>query len=139
MLMLHSQKVWCWDHSWTFYQSLKKASFLLLTIFIIVQSQCLTMFQIMANLMTHCRNPSLGLATKATTCKGASQKWSPWVTFHILESLAKFEGMNPHIHKWAPTLGVVIPMEFRIFRRQLQGSKFIKSKRSSHHWKVLRT
>ncbi len=119
MLMLQSQKVWCWDQSWTFYQSFKKASFLLLAIFIIVQLQCLTMFQIMANLMIHCCNPSLGLATKATTCKGASQEWSPKVTFHVLGSLAKSEGMNLHIHKWAPTLGIGIPMDSQNFKRQL--------------------
>jgi hypothetical protein len=26
------------------------------------------------------------------------------------------EGMNPHVPKWTPTLGIEIPMEFRIFK-----------------------
>jgi hypothetical protein len=46
-----------------------------------------------------CRNPSLGLATKAKACKGAGQKESSKVTSHALGSVGECEGMNPHIPK----------------------------------------
>jgi hypothetical protein len=60
----------------------------------------------------HCRNPSLGLTTKARACKGASQEGSPRITFHALGNLGKCEGMNPHTPKWDPTLKVGVPMDF---------------------------
>jgi hypothetical protein len=41
------------------------------------------------------RNPSLAFATKARACEGASQEQSPRVTFHVLRSIGKCEGMNP--------------------------------------------
>jgi hypothetical protein len=47
--------------------------------------------------------------------------------------------MNPHTPKWAPTLGVGVSMDSKIFRGQLQGSKFIGLKSSLYHWKVFRT
>jgi hypothetical protein len=47
--------------------------------------------------------------------------------------------MNPHIPKWAPTLGVRVPMDSPIFKGQLQGPKFIGLKISLYHWKDLRT
>jgi hypothetical protein len=58
-----------------------------------------------------CRNTSLGLATKARVYKGASQKWSPKVTFHVLGNVRKCEKMNLHTPKWAPTLGVRVSMD----------------------------
>jgi hypothetical protein len=63
-----------------------------------------------------CRDPSLRLATKVRACKGVGQKGSPVVTFHV----GKCEGMNPHIRKWAPTLGVRVSMDFQIFRKTFQ-------------------
>jgi hypothetical protein len=51
------------------------------------------------------RNPSLRLMTKVRACKGAGQRWSPGITFHAIKSVGECEGMNPHIPKWAPTLG----------------------------------
>jgi len=53
-----------------------------------------------------CRNPNLGLATKARVYKGGGQEWSSKVTFHAPKSVGKCEGMNPHTPKWAPILGV---------------------------------
>jgi hypothetical protein len=47
--------------------------------------------------------------------------------------------MNPHTPKWIPTLGVGVLMDFWIFRKQLQGSKFIGLKISLYHWKALGT
>ncbi len=58
-----------------------------------------------------CRNPSLGLTTKARACKGVGQKRSPGVTFHAPESAKECEGMNPHTPKGTPTLGVGVPVD----------------------------
>ncbi len=41
-----------------------------------------------------CHNPSFGFTTKARACKGASQEWSPWVTFYAPRNVGKCEGMN---------------------------------------------
>jgi hypothetical protein len=46
---------------------------------------------------------------------------------------------EPHTPKWAPILGVEVPMDFRIFRGWLQGSKLIGLKNSLYHWKALGT
>ncbi len=43
-----------------------------------------------------CRNPSLGLATKARVCKVADQEGSPGITFRALRSAKECEGMNLH-------------------------------------------
>jgi hypothetical protein len=69
---------------------------------------------------TNCRNPTLGLVTKARACKGAGQMWSPGVTFHVLKSVKKCEGMNLHTLEWAPTLGVGVMN----FQRVIVGVKF---------------
>jgi hypothetical protein len=45
--------------------------------------------------------------------------------------------MNPHTPKGTPTLGVGVPVDFRIFRKWLQGSKLIGLRRSLYHWKKL--
>jgi hypothetical protein len=66
-----------------------------------------------------CRNPSLGLITKARACESVGQVWSPWVTFHAHGSSRECEGMNPHTPKWVPILGVEVPMNFQIFKEQL--------------------
>jgi hypothetical protein len=47
--------------------------------------------------------------------------------------------MNPHTPKWVPTLGVGVPMDFQIFREQLQGPKLITMKSFLYHWKALGT
>jgi hypothetical protein len=46
-----------------------------------------------------CRNPSLGLTTKAKDCKSASQEGSPRVISHAPRSVGECEGMNPHTPK----------------------------------------
>jgi hypothetical protein len=79
--------------------------------------------------MACCRNPNLGLATKAKTCIGADREWSPRVTFHALGSLGKCEGMNPHTPKWVLILGVGVPMDSWIFRGWFRNKK-------SLDWKV---
>jgi len=96
----------------------------------------------------HCRNPSFVLATKAKGgCKVTSQeegspkvkaktlqecgprgslgvkaRGSPRVTSHTPGSVRKCEGVNPHTPKATPTLGSGVPVDFRDFREQLQGS-----------------
>ncbi len=60
----------------------------------------------MKSLYLNCHNPSLGLATKAKACKVAGQEGSPEVTLHVLKSVKKCEGMNPHTPKGASTLGI---------------------------------
>jgi hypothetical protein len=42
--------------------------------------------------------------------------------------------MSPHIPKWAPTLGVGVPMDFQIFKEQFQGSKIIGLKFFLYQW-----
>jgi hypothetical protein len=69
-----------------------------------------------------CRNPSLGLVTKAKVCKGAGQEGSPGVTSHASKSVGECEGMNPHNPKWALILGVGVSMDSQIFKERLQGS-----------------
>jgi hypothetical protein len=86
-----------------------------------------------------CYDPNLGFVTKARACKGAGQEWSLGVTFHAPESVGGCEGMNPHIPKWAPTLGVEAPMDSQIFIEQLQGSKPIGLKSSLYYCKALET
>jgi hypothetical protein len=45
-----------------------------------------------------------------------SQKLSLGVTFYVPGSLGECEGMEPHIPKWALTLGIEVLMDFEIFR-----------------------
>jgi hypothetical protein len=58
-----------------------------------------------------CRNPNLGLATKARACKGASQEGSMGITSHVPMSVGKCKKINPHILKRAHTLGVGLPVD----------------------------
>jgi len=61
--------------------------------------------------LTLCRNPSLGLTTKARACKVSGQEKKP-------ENERKCEGMNPHTPKeGASTLGVGIPVDSQMFRK----------------------
>jgi hypothetical protein len=46
-----------------------------------------------------CRNPTLGLTTKARACKSASQESNPGITFHAFGSVGACEGVNPHTPK----------------------------------------
>jgi hypothetical protein len=52
---------------------------------------------------------------------------------HIPKSVRKCEGMRLHTPKWTPTLGIKVPMESRIFKEQLEGSKHIELKTSLYH------
>jgi len=50
-----------------------------------------------------CRNPSLGLMTKARGLQGCGPRGSLGVTPHVLESVRRCEGVNPHTPKATPT------------------------------------
>jgi hypothetical protein len=52
-----------------------------------------------------CRNPSLGLMTKAMACEGARQEWSLGVTSHAPKSVRDYEEMNLHTPKRAHVTG----------------------------------
>jgi hypothetical protein len=84
-----------------------------------------------------CHNPSLGFAINARVCKGAGQEWSLKITFHAPGSVRECEGMNPHIPKWAPTLGVGVSMDFQIFKWQFQGLKLIGLESFLDCWNLL--
>jgi len=49
--------------------------------------------------MIICRNPNLGLVTKAKAYEGVGQEGSLGVTFHAPNSARECEGMNLHTPK----------------------------------------
>ncbi len=57
--------------------------------------------------------------TKARAYKSAGQEGSSKVTSHVPGSVGECEGMNPHTPKWAPTLGIGVPKDSRIFKEKL--------------------
>jgi hypothetical protein len=67
------------------------------------------------------------------------QEGSLQVTSHAPGNVGECEGINPHIPKWTPTLGVEVLMDSRNFKGQLQGSKPIELKSSLYHLKNLKT
>jgi hypothetical protein len=83
--------------------------------------------------MVRCRNPNLGPATKTKACKGVGQEWSLGITFHAPRNVGECEGMNPHIPKWIPILGVRVLMDSQIFKGWLQSSKLTGLKSSLYH------
>jgi hypothetical protein len=58
-----------------------------------------------------CRNPSLGLATKARGCKVTGQEGSLGVMLHVPGNARKCDGIDPHTPKGTPTLGVGDPVD----------------------------
>jgi hypothetical protein len=86
-----------------------------------------------------CRNPSLGLATKAKGLQGCGPRGSPRVTSHTPGSVRKCEGVNPHIPKATPTLGDGVPVDSQNFRERFQGSKLNGLWHYLYHWKSLGT
>jgi len=61
--------------------------------------------------VTHCRNLSFGLATKAKGLQGCGPRESLGVTSHPPESVGKCDGVNLHTPKATPTLGDGILMD----------------------------
>ncbi len=60
---------------------------------------------------TYCRNPNLGLTTKARGCEVVGQEGSSVIMSHVLGSARKCEGIDPHTPKGIPTLGIGIPVD----------------------------
>jgi len=85
-----------------------------------------------------CRNPSLGLMTKARVYKVVGQEGSQ-ESHNIL--LGAWEGVK----EWtltpqrSSTLGIGVLADSQIFRRQLQGSKLNGLKSFLYQWKALGT
>jgi len=73
--------------------------------------------------------------TKVRAYIGAGQEGNMGVTLHTLESVGECEGMNLHTPKWAPILGIGVSMDFQIFIKIFQGSKFIGLKKKLYHSK----
>jgi hypothetical protein len=71
--------------------------------------------------------------------EGCGPRGSLKVTPHAPRSVRKFEGMNPHTPKATPILRDGVLVDFRIFRRQSQGSKLNGLKSFLYHWKDLGT
>jgi len=76
-----------------------------------------------------CRNPGLGLATKARACKITCQE-------RKFGSEQKYEGMNHHIPKGASTLGVGVLVDSRMFKERLKRLKINGLRSSLYDWKV---
>jgi hypothetical protein len=85
-----------------------------------------------------CRNLSLGLATKAKGCKVAGQEGRPGV-MSTPGSGRGCEGIDLHTPKGTPTLGVGVPVDSRMSRERLQGSKPNGLRISLYHWKAIET
>jgi hypothetical protein len=92
--------------------------------------------QLKSKVTPFCHDLSLGFASKARACKGASQEGSSRVTFHALGSVEECEGMNRTLPSglplWESSLDGVL-MNFRIFRKVFQRSNFIGLKSSLYH------
>jgi hypothetical protein len=78
---------------------------------------------------------ALGLQPRQRGLQGYGTRGSPGVAPHAPESVGKCERMNPHTPKATPTLGDGVPVDSRIFREQLQGSKLNGLRSSLYHWK----
>jgi len=86
----------------------------------------------------YCRNASLGLATKTRGCKVTGQEGSPGIMPHAPISARECEGINPHIAKGTPTLGIGVPADSRMFREKFEGSKPNGLKSYLYHWNYIK-
>jgi hypothetical protein len=82
---------------------------------------------------------ALGSWPRQRLARVRAKRVYPRVTSHAPKNVGKCEGMNLHTPKWAPTLGVGVPMDSQIFREQWQGSKPIRLMNYLYHWKALGT
>ncbi len=82
---------------------------------------------------------ALGSRLRQKGLQGCGPRLSSGVTFSCPGSAKECEGKNPHTPKWTPMLGVGVPMDSRMFREWLQGSKHNSSKSSLYHWKAIET
>jgi hypothetical protein len=80
----------------------------------------------------------LVLRPKQRAWKGEGWECKLGITFTFFRIVEKCEGMSPHILKWAPTLRVEVPKDFKIFKEWFEGSKFIGLKSLLCHWIFLK-
>jgi len=71
--------------------------------------------------------------------QGCRPKGSPGVTSETPRSVGECEGVSLHTPKATPTLGEGVPVDFRNFRDQFEGSKLNGLWLSLYHWKALGT
>jgi hypothetical protein len=86
-----------------------------------------------------CHNSNLGLMTKARGCKVVGQEGSLVVMPHAPRSARECEGINLHIPKGTPTLGVGVHWDSWMFKERLHGSKPNGLKSYLYHWKDFET
>ncbi len=77
------------------------------------------------------------IATKAKGCKVVGQEGSSGVMLHVPGSAKECEGIGLHTPKGIPTLGVGVPVDYRMFKEQLQESKPNALMISLYHWKAI--
>jgi hypothetical protein len=86
-----------------------------------------------------CCNPSLGFATKVRAYKVAGQEGSLGLMLHAPKNARECEGIDPHTPKGTPTLGVKVPVDFKMFKERFQGSKPNLLRNYLYHWKAIET
>ncbi len=77
--------------------------------------------------------------TKARACKVAGQEKNPGVKLYALGSARECWGIDLHIPKGIPTLGVGVPVDFQMFKERLQRSNPNGLKFFLYHWKDIET
>ncbi len=75
------------------------------------------MWPIMMGFKSLCHNPNLKLVTKARGYKVAGQKGSTGVMLHAPGSARHCEGIDLHVPKRTPPLGVGVLADSRMFRK----------------------
>jgi hypothetical protein len=75
--------------------------------------------------------------TKARGCTITGQEGVPGIMLDAPESVKECEGIDLHTPKGTPTLGVGVPVDFRMFKERFQGSKSNGLKSYLYHWKSI--
>jgi hypothetical protein len=99
-----------------------------------------------------CRNLNLGSPLRQRFAKVRAKSEAQESHFHAPRSVGECEGMNLHTPKWAPTLGVKVPIELKHKLWPKEGSGFklarplkVKNRpeflawrwHDTYHWKAL--
>jgi hypothetical protein len=84
-----------------------------------------------------CRNPNLGLTTKARGCKVAGEERHPIATSHVPGSAKSVREWNLTPISELPCWELKSQKDSQIFRAQLQGSKILVSKFFLYHCKAI--
>jgi hypothetical protein len=89
--------------------------------YVMIRDQCGLWCEVKVGARHH--DPSLGLATKTTSCEVAGQEGSLGVMPHAPRSARKCEGIDLHILKGTPTLGVWSPNGLTNFQSEIAEAK----------------